>query len=415
MKVSIAVYSIYDNAYGSAIVPEVRTVPIEAFADAIKKGLNLACVYRTQANSNNRSIIPSTAGGYPTSIPCTIAIVKDLNKFLENISLVGVAMDLGELLSEPIDRPSDYDYPIGPARGEKVRELIEKYMSVEDWIKARNNRKISGMQDVDLVLPLYILFDEKDIPSEYCILDINDAKFLAEKSDTWSVGFHNSVTLTRYHNNIRINPTGVSIDLNNTSTTELTSILSYYEIVISSTNRYGPQSSGFKKDISCISPKPLSRIPSIPIRAPKLNITKEFVESLLDKYGLGKAKKLRKHEQLQVLTEYYSKNPKDCPKLPDVWQFRTKPEDFMSAYYINMFDVVDSLSEEEYLLILLKSMPHPNSSCRIGTSNMPIVLERISVDGSYPDGIILSIPKWNDKLTNNKMIPNGISMFLSDK
>jgi hypothetical protein len=60
-------------------------------------------------------------------------------------------------------------------------------------------------------------------------------------------------------------------------------------------------------------------------------------------------------------------------------------------------------------------MQHPDSSCKVGTSDMPIVLERISVDGSYPSGVIFSIPKWNDKLTNNKMIPNGMSIFLSNK
>jgi hypothetical protein len=415
MEVSIAVYSVYDTAYGSAIIPEVKTIPIEVFADIIKRGLNLSCVHYTQPSGNNRSIIPSTSGGYPTSIPCTIAIVKDLDKFLENISLVGVAMDLGELLSKPVDRFSDYDYPIGSARGKRVRELIEEYMSVEDWIKARNNRKISGMKDVDVVLPLYILPDEKYIPSEYHILDINGTRFLAEKSDTWSVSFYNNNTLTRYHNNIRINPTGVSIDLDNTSTTELISILSCYKFVTSDTKRYSTSSTGFKGDISHISLTPLSRIPSIPIRVPRLNITKEFIESLLDKYGLGKAKKLRKHEQLQVLTEYYSEFPENCPKLPNVWQLPVKFDDPMSAYYRNMLEVVDSLSEEEYLLVLLKSMQHPDSSCKVGTSDMPIVLERISVDGSYPSGVIFSIPKWNDKLTNNKMIPNGMSIFLSNK
>lgn len=146
-----------------------------------------------------------------------------------------------------------------------------------------------------------------------------------------------------------------------------------------------------------------SILPGKIIHLPSVTMDLDFINSLLDKYNI-ESRSLRKHEKLEQLINFWKDHPETTNILPKMWVFGEEEclegtEVAINAAKLNMsIPQANLYLKEIYLMALLKTVFQPEHalSNSMGSRNIPLVYERVSVDGLYKGIELIEIPEWDE-------------------
>lgn len=311
-----------------------------------------------------------------------ILVIEDYNSFIEVLDSLVIHTELSNLykLNETFKASLSSE-----DKTKYIKSMLEKVgKSLEEYIVDRNTAK-----EKDLLgnIPPYKIYTTEEFYTRFEIVD----DICCERSTRWNVtNYSGNIHLLRNEDKFMIVPTGKILTMS-----EFLSILNE-----SPKFETSPFSKLCEGHIQIYSNK---IVPGKLLLLEPFNITSEFINYLMKKYNLGNSS-LRKHEQFNLLTEFYLENPKALPALPKCWQLSVSTAKDSSKKEPSMED------QERHLIILLKTIFQAGSSMGIGSTDMPVVGERVSPDGSYNTSIL----SYNSEEDSVREI-SWISMFSKAK
>lgn len=368
MYIGVACYHVKKLAFGLGLFTSSINMSKEEFIELLKDGLVPCGIF---SGKNNRS--------------CVIDVNQNTITDSNNINTENIFPDY-IIINDNIDLRPYFSHSIDTWLSKQG--LSQPNCTTQQVIDAYNEKNNTSVIEGEYY-PKKILNTEQ-YKSKFITKSLTNGEAIFERSSEANLGIiinNNSIIkgnrshtlMIKRDNNIIIQSTNINKTMN------------INDIEVNTELGLHPYSkdhelNGITKILICklpridISTKYYGIIPGDMYQLPELNMDLVSIDKIIEENKIPKTSKLRKHEKVQHIIEWMSKNVKD-DSVPRLYQITVVPD-------VKLFPTVKTLSISQYLYLISKSIAINGGIHLIGSNKFPCVSERISTEGGYPEAIL---------------------------